>query len=169
MFGSFPPSPLVVCASKVYSVDESRHCYGIITLTRATGAFGGCLSFQSGNIGSSHVLASRNSLALSHGVYGISVDWPRTPNFQQSLNYRSTPWSVDGIPSGHHVYTARKTAPKASFCCSFHRSIPAALARFYSNAKPERRLIGEKSRLHSLTLKKANKRRKLVRTPDYNN
>src|SRR5262249_13099677 len=31
MFGSFPPSPLVVCASKVYSADGSRHCYGIIT------------------------------------------------------------------------------------------------------------------------------------------
>ena len=26
MFGSFPPSPLVVCASKVYSADGSQHC-----------------------------------------------------------------------------------------------------------------------------------------------
>src|SRR5215831_20469110 len=94
-------------------------------------------------LGSSHVLGSRNSLALSYGVYGISIDWPRTPNVQQPLNYRSMPRSADGIPSGHHVYTARKAAPKASFCCSFHRSISAALARFCSKAKPERRLIGE--------------------------
>ena len=43
---SFPPSPLVVCASKIYSADGSRHCYGIITLTRAKGAFGGCLLFR---------------------------------------------------------------------------------------------------------------------------
>jgi hypothetical protein len=92
-------------------------------------------------LGSSHVLGSRNSLVLSYGVYGISVDWPRTPNFQQPLNYRSMSRSFDGIPSGHHVYTARKTAPKASFCCSFHPSIRAALAGFSSKAQPERWLM----------------------------
>jgi hypothetical protein len=88
-----------------------------------------------------HVLGSRNPLALNDGVYGISVDWPRPPNFQQPLHYRSLPWSVDGSPSSHHVYTARKAAPKTSFCCSFHRSIPAALGRLSSKAKPERRLM----------------------------
>ena len=145
MFGSFPPSPLVVCASKVYSglgadiVMKSLHSQG----QRAD--LGVAFRSESGNSSSSHVLGSRNSLALSYGVYRISVDWPRTPKFRQPLNYRSMPRSIDGIPSGHHVYTARKTAPKASFCCSFHRSIRAALARFCSKATPERRLMGEKS------------------------
>jgi hypothetical protein len=32
MFGSFPPSPLVVCASKVYSGIGADIVYGIITL-----------------------------------------------------------------------------------------------------------------------------------------
>jgi hypothetical protein len=98
---------------------------------------------ESGNINSSHVLASHTSVALNYGVYGISVDWPRTPNSQQPLNYRSMPRSADGIASGHHVYIARKAAPKASLCCSLDRSIPAALGRFTPKAKPERRLIGE--------------------------
>jgi hypothetical protein len=106
---------------------------------------------ESGDISSSHVLGSRNSLALNDGVYGISVDWPRTPNFQQPLNYRRMPRSVDGIPSGHHVYTARKAAPKASFCCSFHRSIPAALGRFSSKSETGTTTDGLKISLRSPT------------------
>jgi hypothetical protein len=51
------------------------------------GAFRCCLSMRVRQYSSFHVLASRTSLALNYGVCGISVDWPRTPNFQQPLNY----------------------------------------------------------------------------------
>jgi hypothetical protein len=101
---------------------------------------------ESGNINSSYVIGSHTSVALNDGVHGISVDWPGTSNFQQPLNYRGMPRSVDRIASGHHVYIARKAPPKASLGCSFHRSIPAALGRLTSKAKPERQLSGENPR-----------------------